>query len=92
MSAATGERLRRGDSAVTSATLMSMRGRFERLHVLSRHSGAGAEHIRPVLAHRLPQSERFYDTKSTDAAALAVFVPDIRLLALLFVIGTFARE
>ena len=33
---------------------------------------------------------RFYDTKSTDEAVLVVFGPD--LLALLFVIGTFARE
>jgi hypothetical protein len=35
---------------------------------------------------------RFYDTKTNDETPLAFFGPDIRLLALLFRIGTFARE
>ena len=51
----------------------------------------GQERPGDVLPREL-RVRSFYDTKGIDEAALAASGPDIHLLALLFAIGTFARE
>ena len=51
----------------------------------------GQERPRDVLPREL-RVRSFYDTKSTDEAALALSGPDSHLLALLFAIGSFVRE